>query len=211
MANTLSRSADDEEEEEDGAPPPPPMRVLAPIFDMINHSPNHNAEFIRDGDTMIVRALRDIDADAEVFINYGGSTEPAWKCLFSYGFVPLVEEVYETDTAELLVDGVHFEVSPVDIPLELIRYEATGSWKPQTNSEEEEEEEIELTLEIGQRIIDRLLDAATNLESYVSSKSLQEGEETSVVAPVSLADLRESNRRTLLACAGGLREFLEEL
>jgi len=203
----------------------PPLRVLAPIFDMINHSINPNAEFIRDGDTMEVRALRDISADDEVFISYGSSTQPAWKCLFSYGFVPDddADEVYETDAAELkLVDKdgtvLRFEVSPVDIPLELIRYEATGSaWNKDQTTEQclanpVEEEMGLLTVDVGNRILERIMVAADELKGSISEPLIQEEGGVNVAASVSLlADLRESNRRTLLACASGLQEFLDEM
>lgn len=91
----------------------PPFRVLAPIFDMINHGSTKtlgpssaNAEFgmisnandrHTPGDTtdveledslLVVRATRDLEAGEEVLIDYGESTIPAWKCLMSYGFVP---------------------------------------------------------------------------------------------------------------------------
>ena len=184
-------------ESEGGAPC---IRVLAPIFDMINHNPNHNVEFIREGNNLIVRAMEDIDADAEIFINYGSSTHPAWKCLFSYGFVPLSDDCYETDTAELVVDNMRFEVSPTDIPFELIQHET------KVFDQTIPDEEIELTLETGQRIIDHIMDSAKNLKSVSSEKLF--GEECS--ASLLLKDLKESNRRTLLACAGGLREFLDE-
>jgi hypothetical protein len=179
----------------------PYMRVLVPIFDLINHNRNHNAEFFREGDYMVVRAKRNIDAENEVFINYGGSTQPAWKCLFSYGFVPLSDDVYEDDTEELIVDGMRFEVGPTEIPFELVQYEAEklGQYTPG-------EGELEFTAEIGQSIIDRVVDAAKEL-----SASSANDQEENTVPPRLVAGLREANRRTLLACAGGLREYLEEL
>mmetsp|Transcript_39009 Transcript_39009/g.57396 ORF Transcript_39009/g.57396 Transcript_39009/m.57396 type:complete len:401 (-) Transcript_39009:486-1688(-) len=177
----------------------PYMRVLVPIFDLINHDRNHNAEFYREGNCMVVRAIRDIDADRQVFINYGGSTQPAWKCLFSYGFVPLSEDVYEDDSAELIVDGMRFELGPTELPFELVQFEAerSGQYTPG--------EELEFTAEIGQSIVDRLMDAAKDLKGPPNE------EENNRVDISSVRDLREANRRTLLACAGGLREYLEEL
>lgn len=55
------------------------LRVLVPIFDMINHHYEPNAEFFRQGESMVVRALEDIGQDNEIFIHYGTSTMPVWK------------------------------------------------------------------------------------------------------------------------------------
>ena len=55
------------------------LRVLVPVFDMINHNYEPNAEFFREGNSMVVRAIRDIEKDSEVFIHYGSSTMPVWK------------------------------------------------------------------------------------------------------------------------------------
>jgi hypothetical protein len=179
----------------------PYMRVLVPIFDMINHNRDHNAEFFREGDFMVVRAKRAIEADSEVFINYGGSTSPAWRCLFSYGFVPLSEDIYEDDEAEIILDGMRIEVGPTEIPFQLVQFEAEklGMYK--------EGEELEFTAEIGQKIVDRIVGAAKDLDKNTLTGP---GDDDSA-ATRSIADLRESNRRTLLACVGGLREFLENM
>jgi hypothetical protein len=90
----------------DGRTYGPPLRVLAPIFDLINHgSANNrgesgaNAQFALEGDDdeqllmtkdgrLVVRAMRDLRQGDEVLIDYGPSTRPAWRCLLSYGFVP---------------------------------------------------------------------------------------------------------------------------
>jgi hypothetical protein len=178
----------------------PYMRVLVPIFDMINHDRNHNAEFFREDDFMVVRARQAIEADNEVFINYGTSTSPAWKCLFSYGFVPVSEAIYEDDAAEIIVDGMRIEAGPTEIPFELVRYEA------EKLGLHNDGEELEFTAEIGQKIVDRVVAAAKELENTPTS---QGDDDNSAIR--SIADLRESNRRTLLACAGGLREFLEDM
>ena len=179
----------------------PYMRVLVPIFDLINHNRDHNAAFFREDDYMVVRARRDISAGEQVFINYGGSTQPAWRCLFSYGFVPLSEDIYEDDLADLIVDGMRFEMGPTEIPFELVQYEAEqlGNYNP--------EEELEFTPEIGNKIVERIVNAAKDLEPISVL-----ADDNEIAASLSLvADLRESNRRTLLACAGGLREYLEDL
>mmetsp|Transcript_18441 Transcript_18441/g.21216 ORF Transcript_18441/g.21216 Transcript_18441/m.21216 type:complete len:479 (+) Transcript_18441:48-1484(+) len=231
LVQTRSCRVESSDDSGGGAAPAPPLRVLAPIFDMINHSPNPNAEFIREGDTLEVRALRDIPAEDEVFISYGSSTQPAWKCLFSYGFVPVPanddNEVYETDAAELKVvdtDGtiLRFEVSPVDIPLELIRYEATGSaWNKDQTTEQclanpVEEEMGLLTVDVGNRILERIRVAAAadnggTLKDGDGGGVTDDGQEVVAASVALLADLRESNRRTLLACASGFQEFLDEM
>ena len=177
------------------------MRVLVPIFDLINHSRDHNAEFFREGDSMVVRALKNIDMESELYINYGDSTQPAWKCLFSYGFVPRTEDVYEDDVAELIVDDLRFEIGPTEIPFELVQYEAErlGLRKPG-------QEGLEFTSEIGQNIIDRVVNAAKGLATIPIC-----GQDKDTLSSRLLADLRQANQRTLLACAGGLREYIKEL
>jgi len=113
---------------------------------------------------------------------------------------------------------LRFEVSPVDIPLELIRYEATGSaWNKDQTTEQclanpVEEEMGLLTVDVGNRILERITVAADELKGSISEPLIQEEGGVNVAASVSLlADLRESNRRTLLACASGLQEFLDEM
>ena len=180
----------------------PYMRVLVPIFDMINHCRDHNADFFRESEYMVVRAIKNIDANNELLINYGDSTKPAWRSLFSYGFVPLSEDIYEDDAAEitLVENGMTIEVGPTEIPFELVQYEA------QHCDEYEEGQEIEFTPEIGHKIVDSITIAAKALEKKHSSEN-----DANLAAYRSIDALRESNRRTLLACAGGLREFLEEM
>ena len=224
------------------------LRVMVPIFDMINHSREYqNAEFLRQGNTtMIVRALRNITANEELFINYGDySTRPAWKCLFSYGFVPpylsssllnnngnekeeAVPLVYEDDAADITLNDDEkqqnfiVEVGPTELPYELVRYEAikirnrNESNDNKEEEEEEEEEEVSFTPEIGLRIVQRLLTAAKQLENDTSTTTTTTTKTSSSVSLSSLAgyrsvlELRESNRRTLLACAEGLKEFMME-
>jgi len=92
---------------EDGIQWGPPLRILAPIFDFINHGSGRrtynggeegsaNAAFTIENERMcdmhdaklVVRAMRDIAEGEEVLIDYGNSARPAWRCLTSYGFVP---------------------------------------------------------------------------------------------------------------------------
>lgn len=86
------------------------LRVLAPMFDFINHASSQhegegsaNAYFGLEGlsedslidenpldyhGKLVVRARRDIINGEEVLIDYGDSARPSWKCLTSYGFLP---------------------------------------------------------------------------------------------------------------------------
>ncbi|KAL3796751.1 hypothetical protein HJC23_010898 [Cyclotella cryptica] len=127
---------------EDGIQWGPPLRVLAPIFDFINHASakttgrfTANAEFGIEGETMgdihdaklVVRALKDLRGGEEVLIDYGDSARPAWKCLNSYGFVPIydpksdiVEDGFVENVAELWMNGLRFEVDPYSIPFDLV-------------------------------------------------------------------------------------------
>jgi hypothetical protein len=174
------------------------LRVLVPIFDFINHSYEPNAEFYREQDSMVVRALRDILVDEEVFIHYGSSTMPVWKCLFSYGFIPSVGDVYEHNVADILVDDYRFEVSPTEIPFELVQYQAQKlGFK---------DEDVEFSPKIGREIVEQLVDSAKILER----KNVEVSSSTISFETLQLvSNLRESHRRTLLACAGGLRDYIQ--
>jgi hypothetical protein len=170
---------------------------------MINHHYDPNSEYNREGEYIVVRAMRDIEQDGEVLISYGTSTMPVWRCLFSYGFVPSVDEIWEHNIAELVMkeeDGgcQRFEVSPTEIPFGLIQYHA----------KKDDVDNVEFTPEIGWAIIDQLTDAAKALGSR-SYDNDNADSSTSLTTLQLVADLRESHRRTLLACAGGLRDFIE--
>lgn len=126
----------------DGIQLRPSLRVLAPIFDFINHgSRRHdgigsaNAYFgleeVDDGDlSLVVRARNDIDANEEVLIDYGDSARPAWRCLASYGFVPnyrltspddeLDEGEEDESVAEIFMDGTRYEVGSHTVPYEMV-------------------------------------------------------------------------------------------
>eukprot|EP00980_Cylindrotheca_fusiformis_P018458 scaffold6103_cov116-Cylindrotheca_fusiformis.AAC.4 len=189
-------SALEEEESTDGrSSATSDLRVLVPVFDMINHNYEPNAEFFREGDFMMVRTLRNMEAGEEVYIHYGSATMPVWKCLFSYGFVPSGEDVYEHNCAEIVVDQYRFEVSPTEIPFELVQYQAQKMGY-------ENLENVEFTPEIGNAIVKELQSSARALE-----QATQTDIPTETLQLVNR--LIESHRRTLLACAGGLTEFME--
>lgn len=178
----------------------PMLRVLVPLFDLINHKREHNAEFFREGEFMVVRAKQDISEGSEVFISYGAAASPAWKCLFSYGFVPLSDNIYEDDAAEIEVDDMRIEVGPTEIPFELVQHEATKLGRFDSDTE------LEFTVEIGESIVSRLVAAADELAAPLTFLERRDKR-----IEQSLAALRESNRRTILSCAGGLREYIEDL
>jgi hypothetical protein len=131
-----------ERKAEDGIQWGPPLRLLAPIFDFINHASSMtkgkfmaNAEFNLEGEKLgdlhnaklVVRAIKDIPSDEEVLIDYGDSARPAWKCLNSYGFVPeydpkndVTEDGCVENVAELWMNGLRFDVDPHSIPFDLV-------------------------------------------------------------------------------------------
>eukprot|EP00956_Cyclotella_meneghiniana_P044216 scaffold307815_cov86-Cyclotella_meneghiniana.AAC.1 len=131
-----------ERKADDGIQWGPPLRLLAPIFDLINHASSKttgrfmaNAEFYLEGETLgdmqnaklVVKAIKDMAQGEEVLIDYGDSARPAWKCLNSYGFVPIYDpknDVTQDGTvenvAELWMNGLRFEVDPHSIPFDLV-------------------------------------------------------------------------------------------
>ena len=192
------------------------LRVMVPVFDLLNHHYEPNAEFFRKGDYMTIRALRDIEADKEVLIHYGSSTMPVWKCLFSYGFIPSIDEMYEHSTAEIIIvddddddDCTNrFEVSPTEIPFELVQYYAKN-----LGYREEDLENVEFTSEIGLAIVEQLETSIKALEKITTvvnddDKNIQNSESSSLSLQL-VKDLRESHRRTLVTCVEGLKEYME--
>jgi len=174
-------------------------RVLVPVVDMINHGVEPNAEIGvggDGGDCVVVRALRDVERDGEIFIGYGEDLS-AWNCLLCYGFVP--EYVTEGDAAELVVENARFQVSLSELPVELIRWQSeklNAVVFP----------EMGLTPEIGGAIVERLKGAAKELEKYPVANS-----KDSEMALALLARLKECHRTVLLSSAEGLQEYLEGL
>jgi hypothetical protein len=176
---------------DDGAQWGPPLRILAPIFDFINHASSRttgqgsaNADFGVENEHMcdmheaklVVRALRDIDEGEEVLLDYGDSARPAWRCLTSYGFVPEYDINADTNdeepienVAELWMNGLRFEVDPQSVPYDLVEVAAAQTMLDYSVDEEEfaaEEEEIEngmLTPLVARTIADRATEAAVNL------------------------------------------------
>jgi len=149
-----------------------PVRLLAPVFDLINHHPTQpNAEFVvmkspssKDDDNddencLVVKALVDCPKDGQVLIDYGESARPDWKCLQSYGFVPPFEPS-STDcnsddhTAELFLEGQRFYVGPDSVSQELVQAMALAM------SGVVEEGKVTLTPEIALRLAQRIAESA---------------------------------------------------
>lgn len=212
-------------EELSGVSPPwaPPLRLLAPVFDFLNHpcGGRPNAEFFLDdaGERLVVRALRDLPTHEEVLIHYGDCTKPASKCLSSYGFVPSFEprdsgdgdEIDDDDdeidlgdgpqhVAEVYIDGIRYEVGPETIPEDIV-----------VAMSAEQLETVELTPEIAIRLASRLSDVAYQLLLDPRNRSSDaEGEAETpgeVVSAKLAASLRWNQHRVLLACALGLRDW----
>jgi len=124
----------------DGVQLSPPLRVVAPIFDFINHGSSQyvgegssNSYFGLEGEgedrVLVVRARRGISVDDQILIDYGDSARPSWRCLASYGFLPDYRVLGPDDepfdgadecVAEVFYNGGRYEVSSHTIPTELV-------------------------------------------------------------------------------------------
>jgi hypothetical protein len=229
--------------ERDGAP----LRLLAPIFDLINHGGMAltNAEFRLEeaeeqdsndnggasGTTrLVVRATRDLDANEQVLIDYGGSARPAWTCLASYGFVPPPfqqggnDEDDDEHVAEVVIGGVRYEVTPSSIPEGMIAF-MTASTGTMTISDltEMDASEIQaavgvnLTPDIAIALAQHMSDLAATLEVVETEESSEQDDgiknELSLRSPEEIvssklaSSLRLNQYSILMACSSGLREW----
>lgn len=208
-----------------------PIRLLAPIFDMINHANPPNAAFAAEGENLIVRALKDLQKDEEICIDYGDATRPHWKCCMSYGFVPEYNEQDEdANLAEVYIHGKRFEVGPSTIPLALVEafeavHEAEHGVLHERSPETTEAPETILTPEIALRIANRLSQVAFQLllepsdpdeelaqfyqDAIDEDDKLEERhqEPQDIISARIAASLRWAQHRTLLACASGLEDL----
>lgn len=178
---------------DDGVQWGPPLRILAPIFDFINHGSSRttggegsaNASFGIENKLMcnmqdaklVVRARRDIVEGEEVLIDYGDSATPAWRCLTSYGFVPeydpnaqVVDEEHVENVAELWMNGLRFEVDTQSVPFDLVEVAATQAMLEDSSEDDDcntsnggEEDGGTLTPFVARAIAKRAVDAAFNL------------------------------------------------
>lgn len=219
---------------EDGVQWGPPLRILAPIFDFINHGSSRtkgegsaNACFGIENERMcdmqdaklVVRAVRDISEGEEVLIDYGDSARPGWRCLSSYGFVPeydinseLVDEEHVENVAELWMNGLRFEVDPHSVPFDLVEVAAAQSLldsPPKDKELEEDEESGIFTPVVALAIAQRATEAAFNLITEPEMvDSEEEWDDPEFVHASSLAALlRWSQHKVLLAFAENLNEL----
>jgi hypothetical protein len=205
------------------------LRVLAPIFDFINHGSIQvggkacvNAQFqLENGDSLVVRALRDLHEDQEVLIDYGESARPAWKCLLSYGFVPHYNHIpgpkeeatadsdEEDNVAEVYMDGQRYEVGPSQVPFDMV---AAAFESDHPVVDEEAEIGVSLTPEVALKLADRISDVAFYL-LLEPERDLSDDDPAAPPTPFEVissreaAALRWSQHRVLMACSLGLREF----
>lgn len=205
------------------------LRLLAPIFDFINHACTPNAGFALEDDKLVVRATKDLNAGDQILIDYGDSTRPHWKCLASYGFMPEYntnEEEEEQNVAELYVHGRRFEVGPSTIPVDLVEAVEAQSERFYEETQVQEEPETVLTPDIAMRIAYRVSEVAFQLlldsnqmyddegiaqfyEDAVDEEDKQEENQSpeDVISARLAASLRFAQHRTLLACANGLIDW----
>ena len=208
-----------------------PLRLLAPLFDMLNHGDRPNAAFSveqvapsqapdSEYDALVVRAIEDIRKDSEILIGYGLSTMPAWRCLASYGFVPTfdpsAEELDELHTAEVFLEGIRYEVGPNTVSQELVDAMAecidpVGSQKPAPFTKQVA---IRLAQRISEAAFQMLLDESSTVSSESASKvddTLDDVDEnwslSTIIAARQAAALRWNQHRILMSCSLGLRDW----
>ena len=201
-----------------GAANEKPIRLMAPVFDFINHdSVNVNAKFglaeSMSGELFFrVHTLKDMAMNEEVLIDYGNSAWPDWRCLLSYGFVPFFQpgmptqaddENYELSsqlTAEVEFYGQRYQVGPDSVPEDLNGAVAVRDAK----QEEQDSEEIVLTPQIARTLAEMIQDAAVS--------RLDEAGRDWEKRPIDqqlAASLRGNQQRILTACYKGLREWAD--
>ena len=223
-----------------------PLRLLAPLFDMLNHRNLPNAAFQVETmksmdneayDALVVRATQDISANSEVFISYGASTKPSWRCLASYGFVPAydpTEPEYEdqdedmTHSAEVFLEGMRYEVGPGSISQDIV--DAMQECIDPTLSKP-----AMLTPQVALRLAQRISEAAfqmllddsgtksmdtlSNSDNAAAVNDHDDDEDddvhmehewslTHVISARQAAALRWNQHRILMACSLGLRDWV---
>lgn len=213
----------------------PPLRVIAPIFDFINHGSSQydgngsaNAFFGLEGEgfdqALVVRARKDIGAGQQVLIDYGDSARPAWRCLANYGFVPnyriLGSDEEACDgadecVAEVFYNGCRYEVSSHTIPTELVEAahvayleEEEGARAFEMAMNPEVNSDL-LPSEVALRLAKRISDAAFDLviEHPEDNCNIKNVSEAESMAAELAKALRWSQHQVLLACALGLRDY----
>ena len=223
---------------EDGVQWGPPLRILAPIFDFINHGSSAgsgregsaNASFRIENERMcdmhearlVVRALRDISEGEEVLIDYGDSARPAWRCLTSYGFVPdydinvdddLVDEEHVENVAELWMNGLRFEVDPHSVPFDLVEVAAAQALLDHDYEDDELEEAMGkkgvIPPFVARALAKRATLAAFNLITEPEMVGEEDWDSPEFVHASSLAALlRWSQHNVLLKFADNLKRLI---
>jgi hypothetical protein len=208
-----------------------PVGVLAPIFDFINHGSTHsskdsaaNVQSGMEGNQLVVRALSDLQKDEEVLVDYGESARPAWKCLLSYGFVPDFKADTSTDEdrggdsehlAEIFIDGTRYEVGPSFIPFEIVEKMAAKLHVGTRVEYNMEDPELALTPEIAEKISQRISQVAYHL-LLEPETDLYDDHPAVTPTPFQVisnrlsSSLRVHQYRVLLACATGLKQYVED-
>lgn len=218
----------------------PPLRVLAPVFDLINHGSSHgtgggtaNARFgVEDHNDdngkarphLCVRAVKDVGANEEVLIDYGDSARPSWKCLLSYGFVPLYDmngdeddDDDEESLAEVFFEGKRYEVGPTAIPFDLVAAATSPLIK---------EEDIVLTKEIALKLAERISvvsfyllvdDEKRSQKNENDDNDDDDDDDLDFIESAEdltswqlAASLRWSQHHILRACANGLQDWAND-
>ena len=187
-----------------------PLRLLAPVFDLLNHDPSANAGFALertndDQEVLVVRATRPIARGEEVFISYGdSSTAPAWKCLLSYGFVPQFDISDFRNAVELECDGVTASVAADNVPFELA--EAAAGFLAAAEDRVLTECDDIFTPEVARRIAKRAAEEAGIL--LEGDGEILVHEETALSMSLAKA-LRLSHHRVLESWSNSLMEFAD--
>jgi len=205
----------------------PTLRLLAPIFDFINHGGTlSNAKFELEDDSLdqafcistdyaklekkpalVVRAKKTIEEGEEVLIDYGDSAKPEWKCLSSYGFVPnhscLLDEEFEEDysSAEIFMHGKRYEINSSVIPTDLV-LDVADVLRVEEGIEIDEENP--LTAAVALHIAARISDVACQLLEIKPDEARSPAEQK---AYESSASFVKAQHEVLVATAAGLREY----
>lgn len=188
-----------------------PLRLLAPVFDFLNHGPSANAGFALetniDGESVLmVRAIHSIARGEEVFISYGhSSTTPTWKCLLSYGFIPNLDITDERNTVELMVEGVKADVGADNVPFKLA--EAAARALAAAEDRVLEETDDIFTPEVAQRIAIRASEEADVLLQEDGEMGVSLDEATALSISLAKA-LRLSQHSVLKSWSLSLMDFV---
>jgi hypothetical protein len=208
---------------------------------MLNHRDHPNAAFALEnqaGDAskllLVVRATETIVENSEIFISYGDSTRPTWRCLVSYGFLPTYDtsapENADGDdsmhSGEVFLEGQRFEVGPTSVPQDLVHAMAQAV----DPSVKEDSSATLLTPEIAIRLAQRLSEAAflmildspgtKSVATYVVTGSEEdddyweqdeeddEWDLAQVISSRQAAALRWNQHHILMTCSLGLRDWV---